>query len=361
MEQTLPLNPWLTEAIKRFRARHTDADLRESYRNACECESPPSWQDFIMDSAFEEALQENPFLEQEITDTDFPDHLKDILRINYIDTVGHFMQLSLEELEILKGLSKEEIQEVVDFLEEGGFRLEEKGRTLKQVSRWQEIERMPSKLILEEAQKKAQAIVDNASLWDYEAARRASDIYDRAFQSLQFDGADKGLFLKLLESHAVMLRPYVDPESPLNAKAINVATKLARLTEYLYGQNRGTVETWELLEYNLERAEEYALAYEYAKKILSLRLTDSTATPQMLATRYNNVGTNLMELGRNEEALDPLLKALAIGEKALEPDRQSLYFICHNIAEAYSRLGDKDKMFEYIEKADLFNDNPIPH
>ena len=154
-----------------------------------------------------------------------------------------------------------------------------------------------------------------------------------------------------------MLRPYVDPESPLNAKAINVATKLARLTEYLYGQNRGTVETWELLEYILERAEEYALAYEYAKKILSLRLTDSTATPQMLATRYNNVGTNLMELGRNEEALDPLLKALAIGEKALEPDRQSLYFICHNIAEAYSRLGDKDKMFEYIEKADLFSDN----
>ena len=68
-----------------------------------------------------------------------------------------------------------------------------------------------------------------------------------------------------------------------------------------------------------------------------------------------------MELGRNEEALDPLLKALAIGEKDPEPDRQSLYFICHNIAEAYSRLGDKEKMFEYFEKADKHNDDPIPH
>lgn len=358
MEQSLPLNPWLTDAILRLKARHTDADLRESYRMVCENEYSISWKDFLADTAIEEALRENPFLDQDILDTDLSDHTKDILRMNHVDSVVDLMQYSWEDLAALKWLSDDEICDVINLIERGGLKLEEDGRTLKHICRWQVDERRPAQFFLERARKDAKAILDRADLWDTQAGEKASACYDRAFQSLQVGNVEKGFFLTLLKEQATMLLPFVKEKGPLNTKAIDVATKLVRLCEYLFGPLGETINSWELLGEILQEAGEYTAAYEYGKKSLSMRLIDPHTTPRMLLLRYNNLGTCLMELGRNEEALKHLLKALEIGEKEPDTDPNSLFMLCHNIAEAYSRIGDDEQSFVFLGKADKYYDDP---
>lgn len=36
MNSSIPLNPWLAGAIKKLRATHTDAELKDMYRNLAE-------------------------------------------------------------------------------------------------------------------------------------------------------------------------------------------------------------------------------------------------------------------------------------------------------------------------------------
>ena len=81
-----------------------------------------------------------------------------------------------------------------------------------------------------------------------------------------------------------------------------------------------------------------------------------------LALSYNNVGSTYGDLGDHGKALEYLLKALTIRERALPADHPLLVDSCGNIAVTYARLDNFDRAVHYIRRAVKLADRPgQPH
>ncbi len=118
------INPWLTEQIRLYKAAHADAELREAYYRIRETEPDRTWFGFLIDSSVQAAIRENPFLGRKFIDTDLPGHTVDILLAHEIDSVAFLMQVSLEELSHLSGVTYAYLRSGFDGLREGGLLLE---------------------------------------------------------------------------------------------------------------------------------------------------------------------------------------------------------------------------------------------
>ena len=104
------INPWLTEQIRLYKAAHADAELREAYYRLRETEPDRTWFGFLIDSSVQAAIRENPFLGRKFIDTDLPGHTVDILLAHEIDSVAFLMQVSLQELSSLAGVTEADVR-----------------------------------------------------------------------------------------------------------------------------------------------------------------------------------------------------------------------------------------------------------
>ena len=229
------INPWLTEQIRLYKAAHADAELREAYYRLRETDPDRTWFGFLIDSSVQAAIRENPFLGRKFIDTDLPGHTVDILLAHEIDSVAFLMQVSLQELSSLAGVTEADVRAVVDFLREGGLRLEEKGFTRKQSFSWEELERQPAESIRKQAKEKIHALGESCDLELDEWYRMTAETHRETVLLLRTIGADKETLRKARYEQARFLRDQI-PEHPEYAEeALDAAWDDQELSEYLYG------------------------------------------------------------------------------------------------------------------------------
>ena len=304
------INPWLTEQIRLYKAAHADAELREAYYRLRETDPDRTWFGFLIDSSVQAAIRENPFLGRKFIDTDLPGHTVDILLAHEIDSVAFLMQVSLQELSSLAGITEADVRAVVDFLREGGLRLEEKGFTRKQSFSWDDLERQPAESIRKQAKEKIHALGESCDLELDEWYRMTAETHRETVLLLRTIGADKETLRKARYEQARFLRDQI-PEHPENTEeALDAAWDDQELSEYL-------------------------------------------------AEARRSAGICLIGLDRPAEALPLLLEAFSYYEQYPGKYRELLFWTSHTIARAYDMLGDFQKRQEYMDLAGKYDDDPI--
>lgn len=354
------INPWLTEQIRLYKAAHADAELREAYYRLRETDPDRTWFGFLIDSSVQAAIQENPFLGRKFIDTDLPGHTVDILLAHEIDSVAFLMQVSLEELSHLAGVTEADVRAVVDFLREGGLRLEEKGFTRKQSFSWEELERQPAESIRKQAKEKIKALDESCDIELDDWYRAITDIHRETVLLLRTIGADKETLRKAIYEQARFLRDQI-PEHPENTgEALDAAWEDQELSEYLFGTySKENALAWELQADILFMGGRYAEALEKYSKLIRILEKSPRADREVLAEARRSAGICLLGLDQPAEALPLLLEAFSYYEKHSGEYRERLFWMSHTIARAYDMLGDFQKRQEYMDLAEEYDDDPI--
>ena len=355
-----PINPWLTEQIRLYKAAHADAELREAYYRLRETDPDRTWFGFLIDSSVQAAIRENPFLGRKFIDTDLPGHTVDILLAHEIDSVAFLMQVSLQELSSLAGVTEADVRAVVDFLREGGLRLEEKGFTRKQTFSWEELERQPAESIRKQAKEKIHALGESCDLELDEWYRMTAETHRETVLLLRTIGADKETLRKALYEQARFLRDQI-PEHPENTgEALDAAWEDQELSEYLFGTySKENALAWELQADILFMGGRYAEALEKYNKLSRILEKSPRFDREFLAEARRSAGICLIGLDRPAEALPLLLEAFSYYEKHAGEYRERLFWMSHTIARAYDMLGDFQKRQEYMDLAEKYDDDPI--
>ena len=257
------INPWLTEQIRLYKAAHADAELREAYYRLRETDPDRTWFGFLIDSSVQAAIRENPFLGRKFIDTDLPGHTVDILLAHEIDSVAFLMQVSLQELSSLAGVTEADVRAVVDFLREGGLRLEEKGFTRKQSFSWDDLERQPAESIRKQAEEKIHALGESCDLELDEWYRITAETHRETVLLLRTIGADKETLRKALYEQARFLRDQIPEHPEYTEEALDAAWEDQELSEYLFGTySKENALAWELQADILFMGGRYAEALE---------------------------------------------------------------------------------------------------
>ena len=328
------INPWLTEQIRLYKAAHADAELREAYYRLRETDPDRTWFGFLIDSSVQAAIRENPFLGRKFIDTDLPGHTVDILLAHEIDSVAFLMQVSLQELSSLAGVTEADVRAVVDFLREGGLRLEEKGFTRKQSFSWDDLERQPAESIRKQAKEKIKALDESCDIELDDWYRAIADIHRETVLLLRTIGADKETLRKAIYEQARFLRDQI-PEHPENTgEALDAAWEDQEISEYLFGTY----------------SKENALAWELQADILFMGGRSEAR---------RSAGICLLGLDQPAEALPLLLEAFSYYEKRPDEYRERLFWRSHTISRAYDMLGDYNKRQEYMDLTGKYDDDPI--
>lgn len=355
-----PINPWLTEQIRLYKAAHADAELREAYYRLRETDPERTWFGFLVDSSVQAAIRENPFLGRKFIDADLPAHTVDILLAHEIDSVAFLMQVSLQELSSLAGVTEADVRAVVDFLHEGGLRLEEKGFTRKQSFSWDDMERQPAESIRKQAEEKIHALGESCDLELDEWYRITAETHRETVLLLRTIGADKETLREALYEQARFLRDQF-PEHPEYAEeALNAAWEVQELSEYLYGTySKENALAWELQADILFMGGRYAEALEMYGKLIRILEKSPRFDREPLAEARRSAGICLLGLDRPAEALPLLLEAFSYYEQYPGKYRETLFWTSHTIARAYDMLGDYPKRREYMDLAGQYDDDPI--
>ena len=355
-----PINPWLTEQIRLYKAAHTDAELREAYYRLRETDPDRTWFGFLIDSSVQAAIRDNPFLGRKFIDTDLPGHTVDILLAHEIDSVAFLMQVSLEELSRLVGVTEADVRAVVDFLSEGGLRLEEKGYTLKQTFSWEELERQAAKSIRKQAEEKIHALGESCDIELDDWFRATADIHRETVLLLRTIGVDKETLRKACYEQARFLRDQMPEHPEYTEEALNAAWEDQEISEYLYGTySKENALAWELQADILFMGGRYAEALEMYGKLIRILEKSPRFDREPLAEARRSAGVCLLGLDRPAEALPLLLEAFSYYEKHPDEYRITLFSTSHSIARAYDMLGDYQKRQEYMDLAEKYDDDPI--
>lgn len=354
------INPWLTEQIRVYKAAHADAELREAYYRLREADPDRTWFGFLIDSSVQAAIRENPFLGRKFIDTDLPGHTVDILLAHEIDSVAFLMQVSLQELSSLAGVTEADVRAVVDFLREGGLRLEEKGFTRKQSFSWEELERQPAESIRKQAKEKIKALDESCDIELDDWYRAIADIHRETVLLLRTIGADKETLRKAIYEQARFLRDEI-PEHPENTgEALDAAWEDQEISEYLFGTySKENALAWELQADILFMGGRYAEALEKYSKLVRILEKSPRADREFLVEARRSAGICLIGLDRPAEALPLLLEAFSYYEKHPDEYRERLFWMSHTISRAYDMLGDFQKRQEYMDLAGKYDDDPI--
>lgn len=354
------INPWLTEQIRLYKAARADAELREAYYRLRETDPERTWFDFLVDSAVQAAIRENPFLGRKFIDTDLPAHTADLLLAHQIDSVAFLMQVSLEELSSLHGFTEADVRAVVDFLREGGLRLEEKGFTRKQSFSWEELERQPVESIRKQAKEKIKALDESCDIELDDWYRAIADIHRETVLLLRTIGADKETLRKARYEQARFLRDQMPEHPEYTEEALNAAWEDQEISEYLYGTySKENALAWELQADILFMGGRYAEALEKYNKLIRILEKSSRFDREPLADARRSAGICLLGLDRPAEALPLLLEAFSYYEKHPDEYQMILFWTSHTIARAYDMLGDYRKRQEYMDLAEKYDDHPI--
>ena len=354
------INPWLTEQIRLYKAAHADAELREAYYRLRETDPDRTWFGFLIDSSVQAAIRENPFLGRKFIDTDLPGHTVDILLAHEIDSVAFLMQVSLQELSSLAGVTEADVRAVVDFLREGGLRLEEKGFTRKQSFSWDDLERQPAESIRKQAEEKIHALGESCDLELDEWYRITAETHRETVLLLRTIGADKETLRKALYEQARFLRDQIPEHPEYTEEALDAAWEDQELSEYLFGTySKENALAWELQADILFMGGRYAEALEKYSKLVRILEKSPRFDREFLAEARRSAGICLLGLDRPAEALPLLMEAFSYYEKHAGEYRERLFWMSHTIARAYDMLGDFQKRQEYMDLAGKYDDDPI--
>ena len=341
------INPWLTEQIRLYKAAHADAELREAYYRLRETEPDRTWFGFLIDSSVQAAIRENPFLGRKFIDTDLPGHTVDILLAHEIDSVAFLMQVSLQELSSLAGVTE------ADGLEEKGF-------TRKQSFSWDDLERQPAESIRKQAKEKIKALDESCDIELDDWYRAIADIHRETVLLLRTIGADKETLRKAIYEQARFLRDQIPEHPEYTEEALNAAWEDQELSEYLFGTySKENALAWELQADILFMGGRYAEALEKYSKLVRILEKSPRFDREFLAEARRSAGICLLGLDRPAEALPLLLEAFSYYEKHPDEYRERLFWMSHTISRAYDMLGDFQKRQEYMDLAGKYDDDPI--
>ena len=355
-----PINPWLTEQIRLYKAAHADAELREAYYRLRETDPDRTWFGFLIDSSVQAAIRDNPFLGRKFIDTDLPGHTVDILLAHEIDSVAFLMQVSLEELSRLVGVTEADVRAVVDFLSEGGLRLEEKGYTLKQTFSWEELDRQAAESIRKQAEEKIHALGESCDIELDDWFRATADIHRETVLLLRTIGVDKETLRKACYEQARFLRDQMPEHPEYTEEALNAAWEDQEISEYLYGTySKENALAWELQADILFMGGRYAEALEMYGKLIRILEKSPRFDREPPAEARRSAGICLLGLDQPAEALPLLMEAFSYYEKHADEYRERLFWMSHTIARAYDMLGDFPKRQEYMDLAEKYDDDPI--
>ena len=355
-----PINPWLTEQIRLYKAAHADAELREAYYQLREKEPERSWFGFLAESAVQAAIRENPFLGRKTIDSDLPAHTMDILLAHEIDSVAFLVQSSWEEFSSLHGVTEADVRAVADFLREGGLRLEEKGFSRKWVFSWEVLDRHAAKSLRKQAEEKIHALGESCDLELDEWYRITAETHRETVLLLRTIGADKETLRKALYEQARFLRDQIPEHPEYTEEALDAAWEDQELSEYLFGTySKENALAWELQADILFMGGRYAEALEKYNKLSRILEKSPRFDREFLAEARRSAGICLIGLDRPAEALPLLLEAFSYYEKHADEYRERLFWMSHTIARAYDMLGDYEKRREYMDLAEKYDDDPI--
>lgn len=117
------VNPWLAGLLAIFRTTQEEGKLRECYARAAEGDPGLRWDLFLAQEALEEAARYNPFYALRIAETPLPYEVQARLGNHGAERICDLLQITLEELRELEGISKENVKEIHDYLAANGCQL----------------------------------------------------------------------------------------------------------------------------------------------------------------------------------------------------------------------------------------------
>lgn len=352
-------NHWLRQAIAEFKAAYSENELRIQYDKARKADSGLVWEDFLWDKALLYQLDLHPELKTKVDDMPFKQHAKDILKANYLDAMVMLVQMTLSELRSIPGLSQDELQDIVIFLNTMGLSLEEgEEPTLKQA--WEECfsERKEILGVLRSLREARKAIKEDKSLSYNKMIEEEVHLLEDADVRLITRGADKGTKQRFLWEYAIFLNEHISCCPKEAEGALSIAKRELELKEYLYGvDHKLTGESLELVGNIYQEQLDYPGAVPYYIRAIAIAKREEGPNSLHVADLYHALGLCFLEQKDYDASLAAFCSAYEGYTKQPEgPDRKTLGHLCFLIADAYREQGDLNLFNEYVDKGKEFQE-----
>lgn len=351
-----PYNPWIAEAIARFRSRHDEAELRSRYDAACEKDPSLAWSDFLSEAAFRERMEDEPVVATPLGSMPLSDHVKDVLDVSYVACLGNILQFSVEELRRMRGMDEKGLAEVLDYLGRCGLSVPEEGQTTKvllteHIEPKRKVRRLVAALDRRIAARRKE--MDEAS-W----LREAVLLYRQAEGKILAFKADKLMHQRFVRKFADFLEDHWYQLDGIDVDPVAVAAKNLALIEDLCGpEHPDVIEACHLCGRMSQDALDYPGAVPYYRREAELREKLYGPKGNDLAHTLYTLGICLLDTpGAEKEGLDTLLRALALFEEDPVENRKTLWHLCYAIANACYELGDKGRGDAFVDKAHGYAD-----
>ena len=117
------VNPWLAGLLAIFRTTQEEGKLRERYARAAEGDPGLRWDLFLAQEALEEAARNNTFYALKLEETPLSYEVTARLNVHGAERIYDLLQITLEELRELEGISKENVKDIHDYLAANGCQL----------------------------------------------------------------------------------------------------------------------------------------------------------------------------------------------------------------------------------------------
>ena len=175
---------------------------------------------------------------------------------------------------------------------------------------------------------------------------RVAAIYAKADDWAQRSAYDKEKYTKLLYDYGGFLTTYARYDA-----AEKVYLRQIALSEEVYGTNHLlTAQSYNNIGQVYHLQGNYAKALKYYNRALSEREHHFQAANAVeIAQSYNNIAFTDIYLGKNDEALDFLFKAIPIWENTVGKNHAATAITYNNIGVCYLNKGDYTKALEYYD------------
>ena len=197
---------------------------------------------------------------------------------------------------------------------------------------------------IEAFQLQARTVMADATIPINDRINRVAAIYAKADDWAQRSAYDKEKYTKLLYDYAGFLTTYARYDA-----AEKVYLRQIALSEEVYGTTHlYTAQSYNNIGEVYHLQGNYGKALEYYNKALSERehkLQSGNAVE--IAQSYNNIALTDICLGKNDEAMDFLFKAVPIWENVVGKNHAATAITYNNIGVCYINKGDYPKALEY--------------
>lgn len=197
---------------------------------------------------------------------------------------------------------------------------------------------------IEAFQLQARIVMADATIPINDRIDRVAAIYAKADEWAERSAYDKENYTKLLYDYAGFLATYARYDD-----AVKIYLRQIALSEEIYGAaHLYTAQSYNNIGLVYHLQGNYAKALEYYNMALSEREHQiQSGNAVEIAQSYNNIAQTDTYLGKNDEALDFLFKAVPIWENTVGKNHAATAKTYNNIGICYLNKGDYSKALEY--------------